>query len=259
MNIAILTADEPLYLPSFFSDFLSKRSSDVRTIYMVPPRYGKDSGMKMANRYLKAFGFLNLVRLAWKTLITKLLDKLGYRQGGRYRSIESAARAHGVRCEMADDVNSIAFLEKLRLEGIDLIVSVSCPQVFKRPLIELPRLGCLNVHGALLPKYRGIAPSFWMMVNGEPNAGVTVFLVNDDIDAGEVVAVRGFPIEPHETLHEFILRSKRIACDVLLEAIALVERGNPPTKPLTKTDGSYFSFPTRDAYKQFRGRGRRLW
>jgi len=259
MNIAILTADEPLYLPSFFSDFLSRRSSDVRVIYMVPPRYGKDSAVRMIHRYTKAFGLFNLLKLAYRTITTKLLDKLGFRQGDRYRSIQSAALAYGIHCERAEDVNSIAFLEKLRVEGIDLIVSVSCPQVFKRPLIELPRLGCLNVHGALLPKYRGIAPSFWMMVNGEPNAGVTVFLVNDDIDAGEVVAVRGFPIEPHETLHEFILRSKRIACDVLLEAIALVERGNPPTKPLTKTDGSYFSFPTRDAYKQFRGRGRRLW
>jgi methionyl-tRNA formyltransferase len=156
-------------------------------------------------------------------------------------------------------VNDPIFLERLRQKQIDLIISVSCPQVFRRPLIELPTRGCLNVHGAVLPKYRGIAPSFWMMANGELEAGVTVFLVNEDIDAGDVVACETFPIGERESLHEFIVRSKAIACRVLLRAVDLVEAGNPPTKPLDTRGGSYFSFPTREAFTRFLQRGRRLW
>ena len=141
----------------------------------------------------------------------------------------------------------------------DLIVSVSCPQIFRRPLIDLPPRRCLNMHGARLPNYRGIAPSFWMMANGESRAAVTVFFVNENIDAGDVVEVAEFDIGPDETLDAFIVRSKEIACDLLLRAIDKVETGDPATTPLDKDKGSYFGFPTRAAYRRFRDRGRKLW
>ena len=157
------------------------------------------------------------------------------------------------------DLNAEGFRERLRSLNTDLIVSVSCPQIFRRPLIELPRHGSLNIHGALLPHYRGIAPSFWMMAHGEKTAGVTVFLVNEDIDRGSVVETVEFPFEPDESLHEFIVRSKRIACDALLRAIDKIETGDVQPAPLPVEGGSYYTFPTREAYREFRRRGRRLW
>ncbi len=260
MNIVFLTADEPLYLPAFFAQLLSHRAADTRAVFTVPSRYGKDSTWKMAKRYLAALGIWNFMILTWRTVKAKVYDRLGIgRSKGRYHSVASAAAANGVHCERIPKVNDEAFLQRLRDIPTDLIVSVSCPQIFRRPLIELSPLGCLNMHGALLPEYRGIAPSFWMMAHGETRAGVTVFFVNEDIDAGDVVEVEGFPIEPDETLHQFIVRSKRIACGALLRAIQKVEDGDPPRNPLQKEEGSYFGFPTRGAYREFRRRGRKLW
>ena len=260
MNIVFLTADEPLYLPAFFTRVLNELAKDTRAVFLAPPRYGKDSSFQMARKYVCAFGWCNFVALARRTAMAKLRDrlKIGYSRG-QYHSIPSAAAAHGVPCERVPKVNDEAFLQRLRDMKTDLVVSVSCPQVFRKPLITLPPLGCLNMHGALLPKYRGIAPSFWMMVNGESRAGVTIFFVNEDIDAGDVVEVEEFDIDPHETLHEFIIRSKRIAADALLRAIQKAQAGSPKTTPLNKAAGSYFSFPTRAAYREFRRRGRRLW
>lgn len=259
MNIVVLTADEPLYLPRFFSRLLAARR-DIRAVFSVRPRYGRDSTAKMISKYFAAFGLLNTAILARRTLAAKLCDRLGLGRGrGRFYSVFSAARAAGVPCELIEDVNAPGFLDRLRAMETDLVVSVSCPQIFKKPLIALPPRGCLNVHGALLPKYRGIAPSFWMMANGESQAGVTVFLVNEKIDAGDVVVVEKFKIRPDETLDRFIVRSKEIHCDALVRAIGLVEQGDPPTTPLATEKGSYFSFPTRAAYREFRRRGRRLW
>lgn len=260
MNIVVLTADEPLYLPRFFDRFLRARAADTRAVFIVPPLYGKDSTLTMVRKYWSAFGTANLCRLACKTVWAKLADR--FRRGaraGRYCSVPAAAAAHGVRCEHVDQVNTPEFLTRLREMQTDLIVSVSCPQLFRQPLIALPPRGCLNVHGALLPKYRGIAPSFWMMANNETHAGVTIFFVNEDIDAGDVVEVADYPILPDETLDQFIVRSKEIACDTLLRAIERVAAGDPPTRPLSKADGSYFGFPTREAYRRFRKNGRRLW
>lgn len=260
MNIVFLTADEPLYLPAFFARVLRERAGDTRAVFMAPSRYGRDTTLHMVRKYTAAFGVRNLLGLVRRLASVKFLDRWSrLRPSGRYYSVPSAAAGHGVPCELIPDVNDPAFLGRLRDMGADLIVSVSCPQIFRPPLIALPRLGCLNMHGALLPKYRGIAPSFWMMVHGETHAGVTVFFVNEDIDAGSIVEVESFEIGPDESLHEFIVRSKRIGSGVLLRAIEKVESGAAETQPMNKAEGSYFGFPTREAYREFRRRGRRLW
>jgi methionyl-tRNA formyltransferase len=260
MNIVFLTADEPIYLPRFFTRLLSRCAADTRAVFVVPSRYGKDSAFRMAKRYVAAFGVFNLVRLLWRTAKAKLfcLLKVG-RSRGVYHSVPAAAQAHGIHCELVQKVNAKDFLQRLRDMKTDVIVSVSCPQIFKKALIEVPPRGCLNMHGALLPKYRGIAPSFWMMAHGETRAGVTVFFVNEDIDAGDVIEVEAFDIHPDETLDTFIVRSKEIACEALLRAIRKVADGNVSTTPLDKEKGSYFGFPTREGYREFRRRGRRLW
>lgn len=260
MNIVFLTADEPLYLPRFFAQLLKERARDTLAVFTVPSRYGKDTTVKMARKYISAFGVFNFLRLSWRTLCAKLCDRLGLgRSRGRSYSVAAAAAAHGVRCEHVQRVNDEAFLARLREMKTELVVSVSCPQIFREPLIALPPMGCVNMHGALLPQYRGIAPSFWMMAHGEERAGVTVFFVNRDIDAGDAIEVAEFEIKPDETLDEFIIRSKRIACDVLLRALQKIESGDAATTPIRKEEGSYFGFPTREAYRAFRQRGRRLW
>jgi len=260
MNIVFLTADEPLYLPTFFSRLLEQQTGVGLAVFTVPSRYGKDTNVRMAKRYIRAFGLWNFGRLVEQTVKAKVCDRLGIgRAQGRYYSVASAAKAHGVPCELVSKVNDADFLQRLRDMKTDLIVSVSCPQIFRKPLIELAPLGCLNMHGALLPSYRGIAPSFWMMVHGETKAGVTVHFIDETIDTGAVVEVEEFDILPDETLDRFIVRSKRIACDVLLRAIRKVEAGDQQTTPLRKEEGSYFGFPTRQAYREFRRRGRKLW
>jgi Formyl transferase len=126
-------------------------------------------------------------------------------------------------------------------------------------LIELPELGCLNIHGAILPAYRGVMPSFWMLANGEPQAGVTIFFVNEDIDAGDVCGQRIFEILSDETLDGFLVRSKAISADLLLEVLADIENGVARREPLDLSAGSYFSWPTAEAVDRFRTAGRKLW
>ena len=136
---------------------------------------------------------------------------------------------------------------------------MSCPQIFKKPLIELAPRGCLNIHGAILPAYRGVMPSFWMLAHDEREAGVSIFFVNEDIDAGELCGQRTFEIGPDETLDAFLRRSKRIAADLLLEVLAALEEGRVPRTPLDLSKGSYYSWPDREAVGAFRANGRRVW
>jgi methionyl-tRNA formyltransferase len=248
MNMVFLTTDDPIYLPSLFDRVLAvhARSSSV---FVVPPLYKNQTPVQAAWRYFRTFG----AAATWKLLARTVRAKL------RRRSVATVCEHHDVPCELVRDVNDPAFLDRLRTMETELIVSVSCPQIFKRPLIDLPKRGCLNVHGAILPQYRGIMPSFWMLANDEKRAGISIFFVNDDVDAGELCGQRTFEIRPGESLDEFLSRSKAIAADLLLEVLAEIESGVVSRTPLDLSEGSYYSWPDRQAVRRFQATGHRLW
>ena len=248
MNIVFLTTDDPIYLPSLFDRVLAAHG-DSSSVFVVPPLYKNQTAFQAVWRYFRTFGFR-----ATRTLATRML---GARL--RRRSIATVCAQHDVPCEPIRDVNDSAFLDRLRAMGTELIVSVSCPQIFAGPLIELPERGCLNVHGALLPEYRGIMPSFWMLANDEKRAGVSIFFVNEDIDAGELCGQRTFDIRPGETLDEFLRRSKAIAAELLLDVLQDIENATASRAPLDLSRGSYYSWPDREAVRRFHATGRRLW
>jgi len=249
VRIVFLTTDDPLYLPAFFERVLAERAGDTALVASVPPLYKNQSARQAAWRYYRTFGLRDTAVLAWRTAVAK----------AKRQSVASACRHHGVPHAFTPDVNAPTFLDELRSLGTDVIVSVSCPQIFRRPLIEVPAEGCLNVHGALLPQYRGILPSFWMLANGERRAGVSVYFVNEQIDAGDLCAQRAFDVSPDETLDEFLTRSKRIAAELVLQALADIECGTVERRRLDLSQGSYYSWPDAAAVERFRTAGRRIW
>lgn len=250
MNISFLTTEEPIYLPAFYERVLPvmQQGHTVR-VYAAPPLYKNQSSLQAAKRYLKTFGPAATFQLVLRVLGTKLTR----------RSVATACTRMGVPYELVTDVNHPDFLERLRQEKTDLLVSVSCPQIFKQPLIALPPRGTLNIHGAILPQYRGVMPSFWMLANGEKRAGVSIYFVNEAIDAGELCGQTLFDIDPQETLDAFIRRSKALAADLLLDTLCSMERGDLHSSQLDLSKGSYFSWPTVEAVQRFHAAGRRLW
>lgn len=249
MRIAFLTTDDPLYLPAFFERVLADRGGDTVLVSIVPPLYKNQTKRQALWRYYRTFGLRDTAVLTARTAAAKATR----------RSVAAVSKRHGVQHAHTNDVNAPDFLDELQSLGTDVIVSVSCPQIFRAPLIELPPKGCLNLHGALLPQYRGVLPSFWMLANGERRAGVSVYFVNEQVDAGDLCAQRSFEVSRDETLHEFLLRSKRIGAELVLEALAEVERGTVEAKPIDLSQGSYYSWPDRAAVERFRAAGRRLW
>lgn len=249
MKITFLTTDDPIYLPGFYRRVLERWSDRTEAVYVVPPLYRNQTTGDAALRYARTFGFGAAAQLAARVGAAKL----------KRESIASACERHGVRCEEVMDVNAPEFMERLRREAADVLISVSCPQIFKRPLMDIPPLGILNIHGAILPQYRGVMPSFWMLANGEKQAGVTIYFVDEKIDSGECVGQRVFDIEDGETLDGFLRRSKGIAAELLLEVLDDLERDALIKSPIDLTAGSYFSWPDPVAVGRFRAAGRKLW
>jgi methionyl-tRNA formyltransferase len=109
--------------------------------------------------------------------------------------------------------------------GAELAVVVAYGKILPRPVLEaLPR-GCINVHGSLLPRYRGAAPVQWAVIHGETETGVSIMQLDEGMDTGPVLLERRAAIDPAETAGELLARLAPIGAHALIEAIAAIEAG----------------------------------
>ena len=259
MRIYILTEEEPFYLPVSIDHILTRRG-DVR-IATVPTTYRDETFLQFVCRQFQFMGLRDFVLYGLDYVRSRILDsleRLGVLRSRRPYSVAMACQRHRISCRKIADVNAADFLEHLRRWRVDLIVSLSCPQLFGEALLDLPPLGCLNVHSALLPRYRGWLPTFWVLANGETQTGVTVQYMGRKIDEGDIILQKAVPITRDDTLDSLIRRCKRVGVDLLLEALDLIERGCVEPQPINVEEGSYHSFPTPEAVARFRAQGRRF-
>ncbi|VAX30920.1 Methionyl-tRNA formyltransferase [hydrothermal vent metagenome] len=259
MRIVFLSPDEPLHLPEFYRYIIENLSSshDIKVI-IVPPVYKNTTKLDLVLRYAKTFGVSEAAVLSSRVIYYKGMDILFRGKGNGFYSMSSVFKKYGIPYLYEDDVNSKRNLDRLKGWKTELLISISCPQIFKRELIELASKGCLNLHGSILPDYRGVMPSFWMLANNENEAGSTLFFVNEKIDAGDVLVQRKFPVHPDDTLESFIRRSKRIGAEMVVEGVGKIDRGKAETYPLDMSKGNYYGWPKREDVKRFLDNGRRF-
>lgn len=182
--------------------------------------------------------------LFYKARIT--LRKMGFPLRRVYCFPELLASYKIKNLHYINDVNALSFAEKLRELKPDLIVVSIFSQILKKDIINIPTMGCINIHPSLLPKYRGPNPYFWVLRNKEKETGVTIHYIDEGIDSGNIIASRAIPITTADT--EYSLRSKtaKIAPDCLLEVIQMFEEGRVSSLPQDNSAATYFSEPPKE-------------
>ena len=150
-------------------------------------------------------------------------------------------------------------MQEMREKGVELIVSISGTQFYGKRLREQTPSGIINCHGALLPKYRGLMPSFWTLADKESEGGVSVHFVDSEVDNGPIVVQRRYRIHAHDTLEHVMARSKDLAAEAIIEAVRLIQTGSPPKLPNPKAQATEFTIPTRDDVKRFLASGHRFF
>lgn len=258
MNILVITEDEELFLPLSIDRFLTHKKDQVSEVVLARNPLLK-STMGSAARFLKVFGPVPTLKLAMSTLKAKLLNTLPIlNTTGRYFSVEKVCQAHDVPCRYEDNINSQEFLDHCRQLQVDIVASVSPTQIFKEGLINLPQYGCINIHTAKLPKYRGLYPTYWAMACGEKTLGISIHYMEKGIDTGKILLQDEIPILPRATMREMMTKSKIRGIELLIDAIEQLENGT--SKPFcAEGEGSYHSFPTPESYREFLNHGYRIW
>ena len=116
-------------------------------------------------------------------------------------------------------------LEILRTLNPDLIAVAAYGKILPVDILELPRLGCINVHSSLLPKYRGAAPINWAILNGEDETGVTIMYMAEGMDTGDILAQAQTPIDLDENAAQLFDRLADMGAKLLVDTVAALEAG----------------------------------
>jgi methionyl-tRNA formyltransferase len=147
----------------------------------------------------------------------------------------------------------------------DVIVVVAYGKILPKAVLDLPRLGCINVHGSLLPKYRGAAPIQWTVINGDGTGGVTTMFMGEGLDTGDMLLKAETPVGAEETAGQLFDRLKDLGADLLLETLEKLERGKLTPVPQNEEDATHapmlskelsvidWSKPARELHDLIRG------
>lgn len=198
-------------------------------------------------------------------LVTRPDHNPGDRRAAVHNPMRDAVLGHGLPVFDPEDVNSPQSRERIAEFNGELFVVCDFGQILSRELLALPRLGGINLHGSLLPKYRGAAPIQWAVYRGEMETGVSVIHMTPRLDAGPVLVQRRTPIGPSETAAELEPRLAALGVGAVEEAIQILAAGNASAgivqdpalaskaPRLKKTDGLVdWHRPALEIYNQYR-------
>ncbi len=121
--------------------------------------------------------------------------------------------------------NNTEFKDEIKVLNPDLVCVVSYGIILPKSFLKIPRLGCINVHPSMLPKYRGPAPIQWAILNGDKKTGVTIMYLNEKMDAGDIITQKEVEIDSDETTGELWNRLSKIGADLLVESVKNIEAG----------------------------------
>lgn len=136
--------------------------------------------------------------------------------------------------------NNTEFTNKIKELNPDIICVVAYGKILPKEVLDIPQLGCINLHGSILPKYRGAAPIQWAVINGDKTTGVTTIYMNEQMDAGDIILKQEVEIGQDETTGELWNKLSTIGAQLLLQTVNKIEQKKAPR---TKQESDYTLAP----------------
>jgi methionyl-tRNA formyltransferase len=163
--------------------------------------------------------------------------------------VKEAALAYGIPVLTPERIKENFFIETVKELQPDMIIVVAFGQFLPKALLDLPPLGCVNVHASLLPKYRGAAPIHWSVIHGEPVTGITTMYMDAGMDTGDMILKAEIPIGAEETTGELHDKLKTLGAQLLAETIRQIRKGTAPREPQKQAEASYAPLLKRETEK----------
>lgn len=155
--------------------------------------------------------------------------------------VKEEAVKHGIKVLQPVKIKTPEFVSELKSIQPDLLVTVAYGKILSKELLDVPRLGCINVHGSLLPKYRGAAPIQWAVINGEETTGITTMYTDVGMDTGDMLLKKELDIPGDMTAGELHDKMAEMGADVLKETLQQLKDGTLKRIPQPEAEATYAS------------------
>lgn len=268
LRVVLVTQDDPFYLPFFFKSFNAslKKTHGIKVVGVIIQKpLGKKSFTTLVRELYDFYGFADFLRMGTRFVVKKFFDFCAVRIcGGCFPgsfSVTHYLLKHKIPIIHNQNINEPVFVSRLRAMQLDLIVSAGASQKFKDAILRTPRLGCINIHNSMLPKGRGMYPTFWALLNHDKDreTAMSIFLMDEEWDAGPILVQEKVALEPMRSL-DYLTKKLKIANGPLL--VDLLKRyrdgEDVPRLPNDSNLATYHTFPKRIDVDAFRAKGLRL-
>lgn len=247
MRVFIITMDDPVQTRDFIKYVIDNTQHEV--IGLAQAQGDRMTIGKKRSKIGYLFALLAIMGLPYFLMnvaatvsdkIKKKLAKLGLVSDP---SIAAYAEQKGIKTYRIKTPNSKKFKDELRSLKPDVIINQS-QSIIKQELIDIPRLGIVNRHNALLPKNRGRLTPFWVLQKGESESGVSIHFVTEGIDAGDIIVQERYDVLPKDRFRSLVERNYAIAPKAMVKALDILATGQTEFMPNNDDEATYNTVPT---------------
>lgn len=256
LRVFIIAQEEPFYIPKVMRHILKNESGDYSVTgatVLSSQRKGRtlrDWFLERANVYT----WHELLLVGVLFCCCKLCEII-LRKG--FYSVRNICKCFNKELISTPDINDARYLNKLRQLNIDIIVSISPPQIFGKALLNVPNKYCINAHGSLLPRHRGVFASWWSLYCEDKEVGGTVHTMVERLDAGKILWQKAFPTSNTESQYSIAYTTKKLLAQGIVETLGDIcsSKVNVISE---KYRASYRKAPTRKMAQEFHRRGLKI-
>ena len=160
--------------------------------------------------------------------------------------VKLVAERLGLPVQQPSRISDPVAIDALRAVRPDLIIVVAYGQILPKSVLQIPPLGCINVHASLLPRWRGAAPIQYAILEGDRETGITTMYLDERMDTGDIILQRAQLIHVDDTAATLHDRLAKLGAEVLTETVALIATGNPPRAKQDETNVTYAKKLTKE-------------
>ncbi len=239
--------DDPVQTYDFIKDIIDAKKDEI--IGLAIPKGNRLTLSKGKSKYtyiLSLFlimGPWHFLKNSMKTILFKFKKKLSQLGVGKNPSIRTYAENNGIPVRTITTPNSKKFRSYLETLDLDLIINQS-QNIIKKELLEIPKIGVINRHNALLPKNRGRLTPFWVAFNNENETGVSIHFVEEGIDSGDIIVQKRFEVTAKDNFNTIVKKNYEIASKAMIEAIDLLSQEKYDFMHNDDTLATYNTTPT---------------
>ena len=256
MRIFIITMEDPLYTVPFIKEIVTKRKKDIIGIAISKGdrlTIGRD---KSKSGYILSLflimGPLSFIKNVYATITFKFKKKLSKKLSFiKDPGLASFAEEMEIPSYNAVNPNDDSFLDLLRKNDIDVIINQS-QSILQKELLDIPKIGVVNRHNALLPKNRGRLTPFWVLYKGEKETGVSIHFVTEGIDDGPIIVQEKYLVQRSDNFNTLVKKNYELAPKAMLRALEKLEQGDYDYIENDNALATYNTVPTVSDALQYR-------